>query len=77
VLIFIRLFTPSRQHLDPVPGQRKLSSNTSIQSSIDDCDNNDEDKTSIYELVHAVNFFEDVCRNQKAQLKVLNYKLLN
>jgi hypothetical protein len=59
VLIFIHLFTPSRRHLDPVPGQRELSGNTSIQSSNDDCDcdNNDEDKTSIYELVHVVNFF--------------------
>jgi hypothetical protein len=25
VLIFIRLFTPSRRHLDLVPGQRELS----------------------------------------------------
>jgi hypothetical protein len=25
VIIIIRLFTPSRQHLDPVPGHRELS----------------------------------------------------
>jgi hypothetical protein len=40
---------------------------TSIPSSSDDSD--DDRKPSIDELVHAVNFFEDVCTKQKAQLK--------
>ena len=50
---------------------------TSIPSSSDDNDSNDERKPSIDELVHAVKFFEDVCTKQKAQLKVLKSKLLS
>jgi hypothetical protein len=38
---------------------------TSIPSSSDDNDSNDESKPSIDELVHAVKFFEDVCTKQK------------
>jgi hypothetical protein len=37
---------------------------TSIPSSSDECD--DEGKPSLDELVHAINFFEDVCTKQKA-----------
>jgi hypothetical protein len=35
VLIFIRLFTPSRRYLDHVPGQRELSSFCSFLYDID------------------------------------------
>jgi uncharacterized coiled-coil protein SlyX len=50
---------------------------TSIPSSSDDSNIDDEDKTSIDELAHAVKFFEDVCTKQKAQLKVLKSKFLS
>jgi hypothetical protein len=49
---------------------------TSIPSSIDECDSNDEGKPSIDELAHVV-FFKDVCTKQKAQLKVLKSKLFS
>jgi hypothetical protein len=51
--------------------------NSIIPSYSDDSDSDDEDKPSIDELVHTVKFFEDVCTNQKAQLKVLKSNLLS
>jgi hypothetical protein len=51
---------------------------TSIPSSSDDSDDecDDEGNPSIDELVHAINFFEDVCTKQKSQLKTLKNKLI-
>jgi hypothetical protein len=43
--------------------------NTSIPSS---SDSDNEDKPSVGELAHVINFFEDICTKQKAQLKCLN-----
>jgi predicted nuclease with TOPRIM domain len=53
---------------------------TSIPSSSDDSSSDDgegEGKPSLDELVEAVNFFEDVCTKQKAQLKTLKNKLIS
>jgi hypothetical protein len=50
--------------------------NTSIPSS-SDSDSDDEDRSSLDELVHAVKFFEDVFTKQKAQLKTLKNKFLS
>jgi chromosome segregation ATPase len=51
----------------------------SIPSSSDDSSSDDdgERKPSIYELVEAVKFFQDVCTKQKAQLKTLKNKLIS
>jgi hypothetical protein len=52
----------------------------SIPSSSDDMSSDDgegEGKPSLDELAEAVNFFEDVCTKQKAQLKTLKNKLIN
>jgi hypothetical protein len=40
--------------------------NTSIPSSSDDSDDDEDHKPSIDELLHAVKFFKDVCTKQKA-----------
>jgi hypothetical protein len=48
---------------------------SSDDSSSDDCEG--EGKPSLDELVDAVNFFEDACTKQKAQLKTLKNKLLS
>jgi hypothetical protein len=53
----------------------KISIPSSSDDSDDECD--DEGKPSLDELVHAINFFEDVCTKQKAQLKTLKNKLIN
>jgi hypothetical protein len=52
--------------------------NSSIPSSNDDSNDEceGEGKPSLDELVHAINFFEDVCTKQKAQLKFLKNKLI-
>jgi hypothetical protein len=52
---------------------------TSIPSSGDDSDDecDDEGKPSVDELVHGINFFEDVCTKQKAQLKTFKNKLIS
>jgi hypothetical protein len=51
----------------------------SIPSSSDDSSSDDEGegKPSVDELAEAVNFFEDVCTKQKAQLKTLKNKLIS
>jgi hypothetical protein len=52
----------------------------SIPSSSDDSsidDDEGEGKPSLDELAEAVNFFEDVCTKQKAQLKTLKNKLIS
>jgi hypothetical protein len=51
----------------------------SIPSSSDDRSSDDEGegKPSVDELVEAVNFFQDVCTKQKAQLKTLKNKLIS
>jgi hypothetical protein len=51
----------------------------SIPSSSDDSSSDDEGegKPSLDELAEAVNFFEDVCTKQKAQLKRLKNKLIS
>jgi uncharacterized protein YerC len=52
----------------------------SISSSSNDCSSDDDEcegKPSLDELAEAVNFFEDVCTKQKAQLKTLKNKLIN
>jgi hypothetical protein len=53
--------------------------NMSISSSSDDNDSDSdaEDNSFVDELAHVVKFFEDVFTKQKAQLKVLKYKLLS
>jgi hypothetical protein len=74
---------PPRTHSHRSSSCSSLSSNkclmargkTSIPSSSDDSD--DEGKPSLYELAHAVKFFEDVCTKQKAQLKTLKNKLIS
>jgi hypothetical protein len=53
----------------------KSSITSSTYDSDDECDG--EGKPSVDELVHAVKFFEDVCTEQKAQLKTLKNKLFN
>jgi hypothetical protein len=52
---------------------------SSIPFSSDDSDNgcDGEGKASLDELTHVVEFFEDVCTKQKAQLKTLKNKLLS
>jgi hypothetical protein len=42
--------------------------NSSIPSSSDESDSDDEDKPLVDELAHAVKFLEDVCTKQKSQL---------
>jgi FtsZ-binding cell division protein ZapB len=52
----------------------------SISSSSNDCSSDDDEcegKPSLDELAEAVNFFEDVCTKQKAQLKTLKNKLIS
>jgi hypothetical protein len=51
----------------------------SIASSSDDSSSDDEGKgkPSVDELAEAVNFFQDVCTKQKAQLKILKNKLIS
>jgi hypothetical protein len=51
----------------------------SIPSSSDDSSSDDEGegKSSLDELVKAVDFFEDVCTKQKAQLKSLKNKFIS
>jgi hypothetical protein len=51
----------------------------SIPSSSDDSSSDDEGegKPSIDELVEDINFFQDVCTKQKAQLKTLKNKLIS
>jgi hypothetical protein len=51
----------------------------SIPSSTDDSSSDDEGegKPSLDELAEAVNFYEDVCSKQKAQLKTLKNKLIS
>jgi hypothetical protein len=52
----------------------------SIPSSSDDNSSDDgegEGKPSLDELAEAINFFEDVCTKQKAQLKTLKNKLIS
>jgi FtsZ-binding cell division protein ZapB len=51
----------------------------SIASSNDDSSSDDEGEGKPYldELAEAVNFFEDVCTKQKAQLKTLTNKLIS
>jgi DNA repair exonuclease SbcCD ATPase subunit len=53
--------------------------NKSISSSSDDSSSDDEGegKPSIDELAEAVEFFQDVCTKQKAQLKTLKNKLVS
>jgi hypothetical protein len=52
--------------------------NTSIPSSSDDSGSDSDDgKTSVDELAHVVEFFEDACTKQKAHIKVLKSKLLS
>jgi hypothetical protein len=53
--------------------------NMSIPSSSDDSSSDDEGegKPSLDELAIAVNFFQDICTKQKAQLKTLKNKLLS
>jgi hypothetical protein len=53
--------------------------NMSIPSSSDDSSSDDEGegKPSLDELAKAVNFFQDICTKQKAQLKTLKNKLLS
>jgi hypothetical protein len=50
-----------------------------IPSSSDDnsSDNEGEGKPSVDELAEAVNFSQDVCTKQKAQLKTLKSKLIS
>jgi hypothetical protein len=50
---------------------------SSIPSSSDENDSDDEDKPSIDELMHVVKSFEDVCTKRKSQLKVLKSKFLS
>jgi hypothetical protein len=51
----------------------------SIPSSNDESSSDDEGegKPSLYELVEAIKFFQDVCTKQKAQLKTLKNKLIS
>jgi hypothetical protein len=51
----------------------------SIPSSSDKSSSDDEGevKPSVDELAKAVNFFQDVCTKQKAQLKILKNKLID
>jgi hypothetical protein len=51
----------------------------SIPSSSDESSSYDEGegKLSVDELAKAVNFFQDVCTKQKAQLKTLKNKLIS
>jgi hypothetical protein len=51
----------------------------SIPSSSDESSSNDEGegKPSIGELAEAIEFFQDVCTKQKAQLKTLKNKLIS
>jgi hypothetical protein len=53
--------------------------NKSIPSSSDESSSDDEGegKPSIDELAEAVEFFQDVCTKQKAQLKTLKNKLIS
>jgi hypothetical protein len=53
--------------------------NKSIPSSSDDSSSDDEGEgnPSIDELAEAVEFFQDVCTKQKAQLKTLKNKLVS
>jgi hypothetical protein len=52
---------------------------TSIPSSSDDSDDecDDEGKPSLDELAHAIKCFEDVCTEQKVQIKTLKNKLVS
>ena len=49
----------------------------SIPSYSSSDDDEGEGKPSLDELAEAVNFFEDVCTKQKAQLKTLKNKLIS
>jgi hypothetical protein len=53
--------------------------NKSIPSSSDESSSDDEGegKPSVDELAEAVEFFQDVCTKQKAQLKTLKNKLIS
>jgi hypothetical protein len=57
----------------------KARGKMSISSSSDDSssDNEGEGKPSLDELAEVVNFFQDVCTKQKAQLKILKNKLIS
>jgi hypothetical protein len=55
-------------------GKSSIPSSSDDSSSDDDCDG--EGKSSLDELAHIVQFFDDVCTKQKAQLKTLKSKLL-
>jgi hypothetical protein len=48
-------------------GKSIIPSSSDDSSSYDDCDG--EEKASLDELAHAVQFFENVCTKQKAQIK--------
>jgi hypothetical protein len=50
----------------------KISISSSSDDSDDECDG--EGKPSLYELVHVVKFFEDVCTKQKDQFNTLKNK---
>jgi hypothetical protein len=49
----------------------------SIPSSSDESSSDDEGRPSVDELAKAINFFQDVCTKQKAQLKTLKNKLIS
>ena len=52
--------------------------NKSIPSSSDESSSDEgEGKASLDELAEAVEFFQDVCTKQKAQLKTLKNKLIS
>jgi uncharacterized protein YktA (UPF0223 family) len=51
--------------------------NTNDSSSSEYDSDSDDDKPSTEELVHIVQFFEEVCTKQKAQLKLLKSKLIS